>query len=229
MAPGSGNNAGAPSLLVPLPVNPPSSPTPSFSDAKAGGALLNGPPQFSTAPEIKVGTEPVSCPCHLCPNHLLSPPSGHYCHPQLYFSHCHWLSPWVCPYRPHPFLWVSTIPLHRLLLPVFPGHPILVALTHLLSKCSLPSVLQFSVSSSISPLQTHCTLFTQTTQLTALFPSREDTCWCVLWATCRVNAPVTSCAGSRARWLGQRCGGPLVHLPQPADAALQGLLGGVSQ
>ncbi|KAF6077116.1 CCR4-NOT transcription complex subunit 3 [Phyllostomus discolor] len=56
---GSGNNAGGPSLLVPLPVNPPSSPTPSFSDAKAAGTLLNGPPQFSTAPEIKA-PEPLS-------------------------------------------------------------------------------------------------------------------------------------------------------------------------
>lgn len=55
MAPGSGNNTGGPSLLVPLPVNPPSSPTPSFSEAKTAGTLLNGPPQFSTAPEIKVG------------------------------------------------------------------------------------------------------------------------------------------------------------------------------
>lgn len=55
VAPGSGNNAGGPSLLVPLPVNPPSSPTPSFSEAKAAGSLLNGPPQFSAAPEIKVG------------------------------------------------------------------------------------------------------------------------------------------------------------------------------
>ncbi|XP_011937113.1 PREDICTED: CCR4-NOT transcription complex subunit 3 isoform X5 [Cercocebus atys] len=59
VAPGSGNNSGGPSLLVPLPVNPPSSPTPSFSDAKAAGALLNGPPQFSTAPEIKA-PEPLS-------------------------------------------------------------------------------------------------------------------------------------------------------------------------
>nr|KAF6409460.1 CCR4-NOT transcription complex subunit 3 [Rousettus aegyptiacus] len=59
VTPGSGNNAGGPSLLVPLPVNPPSSPTPSFSEAKAGGALLNGPPQFSTAPEIKA-PEPLS-------------------------------------------------------------------------------------------------------------------------------------------------------------------------
>uniref|UniRef100_A0A667I587 CCR4-NOT transcription complex subunit 3 n=1 Tax=Lynx canadensis TaxID=61383 RepID=A0A667I587_LYNCA len=49
VAPGSGNNTGGPSLLVPLPVNPPSSPTPSFSEAKAAGALLNVPPQFSTA------------------------------------------------------------------------------------------------------------------------------------------------------------------------------------
>ncbi|XP_070306368.1 CCR4-NOT transcription complex subunit 3 isoform X1 [Odocoileus virginianus] len=59
VAPGSGNNAGAPSLLVPLPVNPPSSPTPSFSEAKAAGSLLNGPPQFSAAPEIKA-PEPLS-------------------------------------------------------------------------------------------------------------------------------------------------------------------------
>uniref|UniRef100_A0A8C0M6D1 CCR4-NOT transcription complex subunit 3 n=1 Tax=Canis lupus familiaris TaxID=9615 RepID=A0A8C0M6D1_CANLF len=59
VAPGSGNNTGGPSLLVPLPVNPPSSPTPSFSEAKAAGALLNGPPQFSTAPEIKA-PEPLS-------------------------------------------------------------------------------------------------------------------------------------------------------------------------
>ncbi|XP_007955141.1 CCR4-NOT transcription complex subunit 3 [Orycteropus afer afer] len=59
VAPGSGNSSGGPSLLVPLPVNPPSSPTPSFSEAKATGALLNGPPQFSTAPEIKA-PEPLS-------------------------------------------------------------------------------------------------------------------------------------------------------------------------
>uniref|UniRef100_A0A452U3D3 CCR4-NOT transcription complex subunit 3 n=1 Tax=Ursus maritimus TaxID=29073 RepID=A0A452U3D3_URSMA len=59
VAPCSGNNTGGPSLLVPLPVNPPSSPTPSFSEAKAAGALLNGPPQFSTAPEIKA-PEPLS-------------------------------------------------------------------------------------------------------------------------------------------------------------------------
>ncbi|XP_060028785.1 CCR4-NOT transcription complex subunit 3 isoform X1 [Erinaceus europaeus] len=59
VAPGSGNSAGGPSLLVPLPVNPPGSPTPSFSEAKTAGALLNGPPQFSTAPEIKA-PEPLS-------------------------------------------------------------------------------------------------------------------------------------------------------------------------
>ncbi|XP_004694135.1 PREDICTED: CCR4-NOT transcription complex subunit 3 [Condylura cristata] len=59
VAPGSGNNSGGPSLLVPLPVNPPSSPTPSFSEAKTAGALLNGPPQFSTAPDIKA-PEPLS-------------------------------------------------------------------------------------------------------------------------------------------------------------------------
>uniref|UniRef100_A0A8D1AZM7 CCR4-NOT transcription complex subunit 3 n=2 Tax=Sus scrofa TaxID=9823 RepID=A0A8D1AZM7_PIG len=59
VAPGSGNNSGGPSLLVPLPVNPPSSPTPSFSEAKAASTLLNGPPQFSAAPEIKA-PEPLS-------------------------------------------------------------------------------------------------------------------------------------------------------------------------
>ncbi|XP_066874934.1 CCR4-NOT transcription complex subunit 3 isoform X2 [Kogia breviceps] len=59
VAPGSGNNSGGASLLVPLPVNPPSSPTPSFSEAKAASALLNGPPQFSAAPEIKA-PEPLS-------------------------------------------------------------------------------------------------------------------------------------------------------------------------
>uniref|UniRef100_A0A2I3H351 CCR4-NOT transcription complex subunit 3 n=1 Tax=Nomascus leucogenys TaxID=61853 RepID=A0A2I3H351_NOMLE len=69
VAPGSGNNSGGPSLLVPLPVNPPSSPTPSFSDAKAAGALLNGPPQFSTAPEIKLQLSEVNIPLSLgvCP------------------------------------------------------------------------------------------------------------------------------------------------------------------
>jgi hypothetical protein len=60
VASGSGNNSGGPSLLVPLPVNPPSSPTPSFSEAKAAGTLLNGPPQFSTTPEIKVSFSGVS-------------------------------------------------------------------------------------------------------------------------------------------------------------------------
>ncbi|KAM7340446.1 hypothetical protein ACRRTK_001061 [Alexandromys fortis] len=59
VASGSGNNSGGPSLLVPLPVNPPSSPTPSFSEAKAAGTLLNGPPQFSSTPEIKA-PEPLS-------------------------------------------------------------------------------------------------------------------------------------------------------------------------
>ncbi|XP_055991746.1 CCR4-NOT transcription complex subunit 3 isoform X2 [Sorex fumeus] len=59
IAPGSGNNTGGPSLLVPLPVNPPSSPTPSFSEAKTPSALLNGPPQFSSTPEIKA-PEPLS-------------------------------------------------------------------------------------------------------------------------------------------------------------------------
>ena len=59
VASGSGNTSGGPSLLVPLPVNPPSSPTPSFSEAKAAGTLLNGPPQFSATPEIKA-PEPLS-------------------------------------------------------------------------------------------------------------------------------------------------------------------------
>ncbi|KAH0513716.1 CCR4-NOT transcription complex subunit 3 [Microtus ochrogaster] len=59
VASGSGNNSGGPSLLVPLPVNPPSSPMPSFSEAKAAGTLLNGPPQFSSTPEIKA-PEPLS-------------------------------------------------------------------------------------------------------------------------------------------------------------------------
>lgn len=83
MAPGSGNNSGGPSLLVPLPVNPPSSPTPSFSEGKAAGALLNGPPQFSSAPEIKVSaphprlwvlTSPaLPCPLQVrCVSHILS-------------------------------------------------------------------------------------------------------------------------------------------------------------
>ncbi|KAG9481580.1 hypothetical protein GDO78_010689 [Eleutherodactylus coqui] len=48
-----------PSLLLPLNVNPPSSPTPSFSDPKPSQPLLNGPPQFSSAPEIKA-PEPLS-------------------------------------------------------------------------------------------------------------------------------------------------------------------------
>ncbi|XP_069056833.1 CCR4-NOT transcription complex subunit 3 isoform X5 [Pleurodeles waltl] len=48
-----------PSLLLPLSVNPPSSPTPSFSEAKPSQPLLNGPPQFSSTPEIKA-PEPLS-------------------------------------------------------------------------------------------------------------------------------------------------------------------------
>ncbi|XP_019357254.1 PREDICTED: CCR4-NOT transcription complex subunit 3 [Gavialis gangeticus] len=47
------------SLLVPMTVNPPSSPTPSFSEAKPGQPLLNGPPPFSSTPEIKA-PEPLS-------------------------------------------------------------------------------------------------------------------------------------------------------------------------
>ncbi|XP_067402554.1 CCR4-NOT transcription complex subunit 3 [Emydura macquarii macquarii] len=46
-------------LLVPMTVNTPSSPTPSFSEAKPGQPLLNGPPQFSSTPEIKA-PEPLS-------------------------------------------------------------------------------------------------------------------------------------------------------------------------
>lgn len=48
-----------PSLLLPLSVNPPSSPTSSFSEAKPSQPLLNGPPQFSSTPEIKA-PEPLS-------------------------------------------------------------------------------------------------------------------------------------------------------------------------
>ncbi|XP_067170424.1 CCR4-NOT transcription complex subunit 3 [Apteryx mantelli] len=55
---GVGSGAGS-SLLVPLTANPPSSPTPSFSEAKPGQPLLNGPPQFSSTPEIKA-PEPLS-------------------------------------------------------------------------------------------------------------------------------------------------------------------------
>lgn len=47
---------------MPLPVNPPSSPTPSFSEAKTPSALLNGPPQFSSTPEIKVGPDAACAP-----------------------------------------------------------------------------------------------------------------------------------------------------------------------
>lgn len=46
-------------LLVPMTVNAPSSPTPPFSEAKPGQPLLNGPPQFSSTPEIKA-PEPLS-------------------------------------------------------------------------------------------------------------------------------------------------------------------------
>ncbi|KAG8434124.1 hypothetical protein GDO86_012483 [Hymenochirus boettgeri] len=48
-----------PSLLIPLNVNPPSSPTQSFSDSKNSQPLLNGPPQFTSASEIKA-PEPLS-------------------------------------------------------------------------------------------------------------------------------------------------------------------------
>uniref|UniRef100_A0A8C5MFG6 CCR4-NOT transcription complex subunit 3 n=1 Tax=Leptobrachium leishanense TaxID=445787 RepID=A0A8C5MFG6_9ANUR len=48
------------SLLLPLNLNPPSSPTPSsFIEPKPSQPLLNGPPQFSATPEIKA-PEPLS-------------------------------------------------------------------------------------------------------------------------------------------------------------------------
>uniref|UniRef100_A0A8D0GV45 CCR4-NOT transcription complex subunit 3 n=1 Tax=Sphenodon punctatus TaxID=8508 RepID=A0A8D0GV45_SPHPU len=56
---GSGSSGAGSSLLVPLTVNPPASPTPSFSESKGGQPLLNGPPQFSSTPEIKA-PEPLS-------------------------------------------------------------------------------------------------------------------------------------------------------------------------
>ncbi|XP_054851568.1 CCR4-NOT transcription complex subunit 3 isoform X2 [Eublepharis macularius] len=57
--PPSSGNSTASSLLVPLTANPPVSPTPSFSDSKTAQPLLNGPPQFSSTPEIKA-PEPLS-------------------------------------------------------------------------------------------------------------------------------------------------------------------------
>ncbi|XP_018427549.1 PREDICTED: CCR4-NOT transcription complex subunit 3, partial [Nanorana parkeri] len=47
------------SLLLPLSVNSPSSPSPIFSDPKPNQPLLNGPPQFSSTSEIKA-PEPLS-------------------------------------------------------------------------------------------------------------------------------------------------------------------------
>ncbi|CAJ0959966.1 unnamed protein product [Ranitomeya imitator] len=49
----SSSTSTGPSLLLPLNVNPPSSPTPSFSDPKPSQPLLYKPPQFSSTPEIK--------------------------------------------------------------------------------------------------------------------------------------------------------------------------------
>uniref|UniRef100_A0A8C4XEQ3 CCR4-NOT transcription complex, subunit 3a n=1 Tax=Erpetoichthys calabaricus TaxID=27687 RepID=A0A8C4XEQ3_ERPCA len=46
------------SLLVPMPINPPSSPSPSFSESKTAQSLLNGPLNY-TQPEIKA-PEPLS-------------------------------------------------------------------------------------------------------------------------------------------------------------------------
>ncbi|XP_058037615.1 CCR4-NOT transcription complex subunit 3 isoform X4 [Ahaetulla prasina] len=57
--PSSVSNSTGSSLLVPLTANPPASPTPSFSDSKSAQTLLNGPPQFSSTPEIKA-PEPLS-------------------------------------------------------------------------------------------------------------------------------------------------------------------------
>ncbi|XP_070800454.1 CCR4-NOT transcription complex subunit 3 [Pituophis catenifer annectens] len=53
------SNSTGSSLLVPLTANPPASPTPNFSDSKSAQTLLNGPPQFSSSPEIKA-PEPLS-------------------------------------------------------------------------------------------------------------------------------------------------------------------------
>ncbi|XP_040183551.1 LOW QUALITY PROTEIN: CCR4-NOT transcription complex subunit 3 [Rana temporaria] len=55
----SSNTSTGPSLLLPLSVNSPSSPTPSFGDPKPSQPLLNGPSQFSSTPEIKA-PEPLS-------------------------------------------------------------------------------------------------------------------------------------------------------------------------
>ncbi|KAM8927011.1 CCR4-NOT transcription complex subunit 3 isoform 1-T1 [Pelodytes ibericus] len=58
--PSSSNTSTGPSLLLPLNVNPPSSPTPSsFIEPKPSQPLLNGPPQFNSTPEIKA-PEPLS-------------------------------------------------------------------------------------------------------------------------------------------------------------------------
>ncbi|KAJ7313990.1 hypothetical protein JRQ81_005849 [Phrynocephalus forsythii] len=57
--PPSASNSTGSSLLVPLTSNPPASPTPSFSDSKPAQPLLNGPPQFSSTPEVKA-PEPLS-------------------------------------------------------------------------------------------------------------------------------------------------------------------------
>ncbi|XP_058715549.1 LOW QUALITY PROTEIN: CCR4-NOT transcription complex subunit 3 [Poecile atricapillus] len=60
---GAVGGGGAALLGPPLNPNPPGSPTPPFPDSKGGGGaappLLNGPPQFSSAPDIKA-PEPLS-------------------------------------------------------------------------------------------------------------------------------------------------------------------------
>lgn len=178
MAPGSGNNAGGPSLLVPLPVNPPSSPTPSFSDAKAGGALLNGPPQFSTAPEIKVGVEPVSRPCHFLPSCSLSPPSGHYCHPHIYPSHC------VTGCLSQSFLTAYTLfsgSLHPPNLSAVPGLPLASGGARSPALSSSPqSLAHFSCRYIVFSSHKLSSSLPYSLEET---PSQEDTCWHVLWAT----------------------------------------------
>ncbi|XP_018081739.1 CCR4-NOT transcription complex subunit 3 isoform X4 [Xenopus laevis] len=55
----SSSTSTGPSLLLPLNVNPPSSPTPNFSDPKPSQPLLNGPPPFASTAEIKA-PEPLS-------------------------------------------------------------------------------------------------------------------------------------------------------------------------
>uniref|UniRef100_A0A6I8Q8A0 CCR4-NOT transcription complex subunit 3 n=1 Tax=Xenopus tropicalis TaxID=8364 RepID=A0A6I8Q8A0_XENTR len=57
--PANNSSTSTGSSLLPLNVNPPSSPTPNFSDPKPSQPLLNGPPQFASTAEIKA-PEPLS-------------------------------------------------------------------------------------------------------------------------------------------------------------------------